>query len=418
MAQATAAFFFCLLCLLVLRSVDEVSTKRYIHLSRRQVIRGLLATTAFGVTAKYGSGCTSASSSSGSSSAEGQPITIGFIYVGPKDDYGYNQAHAEGAKGMASQLGSKVKLIEQASVPETSEVGEAMRSMIDTDGAVALFPTSFGYFDPHVIKTAAEYPEVQFFHAGGLYQEGKTPKNVGSYFGYIDEAQYVAGVVAALTSKSGKLGFVGAKPIPQVLRNINSFTLGARSVNPDATTQVIFTGNWAEPIKEAEASNSMADQGIDVITCHVDSPKVVIETAEKRGIFSVGYHANQSALAPKGYLTGAEWDWSNIYSKIAEDLLAGKTLMDDGVPHILRGGLKEGFCKLSDYGPAVSAATKQKADAVKAAFMDGKMVIYKGEIKDNTGKVVVASGEELKQQNPKLEQMDYLVEGVIGSIAS
>lgn len=114
-------------------------------------------------------------------------------------------------------------------------------------------------------------------------------------------------------SKSGNLGFVAAKPIPQVLRNINSFTLGARSIKPTITTQVIFTGDWSLPVKEAEATNSMIDQGADVITCHVDSPKVVMETAEKRGVFTSGYHANQSSLAPKGYLTGAEWDWTKVY---------------------------------------------------------------------------------------------------------
>lgn len=344
-------------------------------------------------------------------------MTIGFIYVGPKDDYGYNQAHAEGAAGMASKF-AWVKLVEEANVPETTAVVESMRSMIDIDGAKALFPTSFGYFDPHILKLAEEYPDVQFFHAGGLYQEGTHPQNVGSYYGYIDEAQYVSGIVAAMTSKSGKLGFIGAKPIPQVLRNINSFTLGARSVKPETTTQVVFTGNWAEPIKEAEATNSMVDQGIDVVTCHVDSPKVIMETAEKRGIYCTGYHANQLALAPKGYLTGAEWDWTNIYSQLAEEMHSGKTLMAGDIPHILRGGLKEGFCKLSDYGAAVSAEAKQAADAAKAQFMDGSMVIYKGELKDNQGNVVVAAGEELKQQDPKLEEMNYLVEGVLGSVGS
>jgi simple sugar transport system substrate-binding protein len=396
-----------------------VSKKRFLSLSRRQVIRGLLATTAFGITAKYGTGCSSAQSngSAGGSEDAGEQMTIGFIYVGPKDDYGYNQAHAEGAAGMAEKF-SWVKLVEEANVPETSAVAESMRNMIDIDGAKLLFPTSFGYFDPHILKMAEEYPDVQFFHCGGLYIEGQHPKNVGSYFGYIDEAQYVAGIVAGMTSKTSKLGFVAAKPIPQVLRNINSFTLGARSVNPEATTQVVFTGNWAEPIKEAEATNSMADQGIDVITCHVDSPKVVIETAEKRGIFSAGYHANQVALAPKGYLTGAEWDWTNIYSRLVEDVRSNKTLADGGIPHLLRGGLKDGFCKISDYGPAVSSEAKAAADTAKAQFMDGSMVIYKGELKDNRGNVVIAAGEELKQQDPKLETMNYLVEGVIGSVAS
>ena len=396
-----------------------MSKKRFLSLSRRQVIRGLLATTAFGITAKYGTGCSSAQSngSAGGSEDAGEQMTIGFIYVGPKDDYGYNQAHAEGAAGMAEKF-SWVKLVEEANVPETSAVAESMRNMIDIDGAKLLFPTSFGYFDPHILKMAEEYPDVQFFHCGGLYIEGQHPKNVGSYFGYIDEAQYVAGIVAGMTSKTSKLGFVAAKPIPQVLRNINSFTLGARSVNPEATTQVVFTGNWAEPIKEAEATNSMADQGIDVITCHVDSPKVVIETAEKRGIFSAGYHANQVALAPKGYLTGAEWDWTNIYSRLVEDVRSNKTLADGGIPHLLRGGLKDGFCKISDYGPAVSSEAKAAADATKAQFMDGSMVIYKGELKDNRGNVVIAAGEELKQQDPKLETMNYLLEGVIGSVAS
>ena len=396
-----------------------MSNRRLIHLSRRQMIRGLLATTAFGLTA-YGTGCTSsgtASNTSESPAAGDKQTAIGFIYVGPKDDYGYNQAHAEGAAGAAKKF-SWLKLVEEANVPETSAVAETMRSMIDTDGVVALFPTSFGYFDPHILKMAKEYPDVQFFHAGGLYQEGKTPKNIGSYFGYIDEAQYVAGVVAGLTSKSGKLGFVGAKPIPQVLRNINAFTLGARSVKPEITTQVIFTGNWAEPIKEAEATNSMADQGIDVITCHVDSPKVVMETAEKRGIFSSGYHADQSALAPKGYLTGAEWDWTNIYSKLAEEIHSGKKLMDGGIEHILRGGLKEGFCKLSPYGAAVNADAKKAGDDAKDKLAAGGFIIYKGGLKDNTGKVVIPAGVGLKQNDPKLEGMNYLVEGVIGSIAS
>ncbi|WAL62440.1 BMP family ABC transporter substrate-binding protein [Thermocoleostomius sinensis] len=388
-----------------------MSTIRFPHFSRRQVIRGLLATAAFGITTKL-SGCTSQGEAAG-----GEDLTVGFIYVGPKDDYGYNQAHAEGAAGMVQKHAS-VKLVEEANVPETTAVAESMRSMIDIDGATVLFPTSFGYFDPHILKLAEEYPEVQFFHAGGLYQEGVTPNNVGSYFGYIDEAQYIAGIVAALTSQTGKLGFIAAKPIPQVLRNVNSFTLGARSVKPEITTQVVFTGNWAEPIKEAEATNSMVDQGIDVVTCHVDSPKVVMETAEKRSIFCSGYHANQAALAPKGYLTGAEWDWTNVYSKIIEDVQAGKTLMDGSIPHILRGGLKEGFCKLSEYGPAVSEETKQAAETAKAQFLDGSMTIYKGEIKDNQGKVIIAGNEELKQQDPKLEEMNYLVEGVLGSVGS
>ncbi len=393
-----------------------MSTRRYLNLSRRQVIRGILATTAFGVTSKFGTGCSSSTGGQANSGGgEGKPLIIGFIYVGAKDDYGYNQAHAEGAAGVAKLAG--VKIVEQASVPETTEVQEAMRNMIEEDGATIVFPTSFGYFDPHILKVAQEYPEVQFLHCGGLYQEGM-PKNVGSYFGYIDEAQYVAGVVAGRTTKTGKLGFIGAKPIPQVLRNINSFTLGARTANPKVTTQVIFTGDWALPVKEAEAANSMADQGIDVLTCHVDSPKVIVETAEKRGIFSSGYHANQATLAPKGYLTGAEWDWTKVYSNYVEMIKAGKTLMNGGIPHLVRGGLKEGFLKMSPYGSAVAEAAKKDADGVKAKFMDGSMVVYKGELKDNAGKVVIPAGKNLKQQDIELEKINWLAEGVIGKVNS
>ena len=331
---------------------------------------------------------------------------VGFIYVGPRDDFGYNQAHAEGAAALKKL--KDVKVIEEEKVPETVAVEKTMDSMINLDGAILLFPTSFGYFDPHVLKLAQKYPKIRFEHAGGLWTD-KNPKNVGSYFGYIDECQHLSGIVAGYTSKTGKLGFVAAKPIPQVLRNINSYTLGARSVNPKVTTTVIFTGDWSMPVKEAEAANSLIDQGVDVLTMHVDSPKVIVETAERRGVFVTGYHANQAALAPKGYLTGAEWNWGKVYKDYIEWIQAGKSY-----PHLLRGGLKEEFVKVSPYGKAVSADAKKKADDAKAKFMAGTMVIYKGPLKDNTGKVVIAAGAEEKQTDVTLEKMDYLVEGVIG----
>jgi simple sugar transport system substrate-binding protein len=335
------------------------------------------------------------------------PITVGFIYVGPKTDYGYNQAHAQGAAAIAKLPGVKIR--EEEMVPEDAKVQKTMESMINLDGAKLIFPTSFGYFDPHILKEAGKNKGVTFLHCGGLYQEGKHPTNVGSYFGYIDEAEYVSGIVAGLSTKSNKLGFIAAKPIPQVLRNINSYTLGARSVNPKATTTVIFTGDWSMPVKEAEAATSLIDQGIDVLTAHVDSPKVIVETAERKGVFVTGYHANQSALAPKGYLTGAEWNWGKVYTDYIEMIQAGKPW-----PHLLRGGLKEGFVKVSPYGKAVSAEAKKKADAAKAKFMAGTMVVYKGPLKDNTGKVVIPAGVEHKQTDIALESMDYLVEGVVG----
>ena len=195
--------------------------------------------------------------------------TVGFIYVGPRDDFGYNQAHAEGAAAVKKMKG--VKVVEEERIPETVEVAKTMESMINLDGATLLFPTSFGYFNPYILEEAKKYPKIRFEHCGGLWTP-KDPKNAGSYFGYIFEAQYINGIIAGYMSKSGKLGFVAAKPIPQVLQNINAFTLGAQLVNPKSTTQVIFTGDWSLPVKEAEATNSMADQGIDVFTMHVDSP--------------------------------------------------------------------------------------------------------------------------------------------------
>lgn len=384
------------------------------RISRRHVVQGLLATGAFGVTSKLWTGCTPANHTvtSGTPAATGKELVMGFIYVGPKDDFGYNQAHFLGKEGVQG-----VKAIDQASVPETTEVQEAMRNMIEQDQATVLFPTSFGYFDPHILKLAADYPDVQFLHCGGLYDVAKHPKNVGSYYGYIDEAQYIAGIVAAHTTKTGKLGFVAAKPIPQVLRNLNSFTLGAKSIKPEIKTQVIFTGDWSLPVKEAEATNSLIDQGADVITCHVDSPKVVIETAEKRGVFTSGYHANQASLAPKGYLTGAEWNWQKVYSDYAKMIQAGKTLMNGGIPHLLRGGYKDNFVKISAFGPAVSAAAKQDAEAAKAKMMAGSLVIYKGGLKDNTGKEVVPAGQDYVTTAIELESMSWLVDGVIGKIA-
>lgn len=335
-------------------------------------------------------------------------LNVGFVYVGPRDDYGYNQAHSEGARELAKLPG--VKVLEEEKVPETNDVVQTMESMINLDGATVLFPTSFGYFDPHVIKAAGKHPKEVFFHCGGLYDASKHPKNVGTYFGYIDEAEYLNGIVAAHATKSKKLGFIAAKPIPQVLRNINAFALGARSVSPDITTTVVFTGDWSLPVKEAEAANGLIDQGVDVLTAHVDSPKVVVQTAEKRGVYSVGYHTSQASLAPKGYLTGAEWNWGKVYTSYVQALQAGKPW-----DHLVRGGMKSGFVKSSPYGAAVTTEAKTAAESVRAAMLAGDFVIFKGGLKDNKGKVVIPAGSDAKQTDPSLESMSYLVEGVVGS---
>jgi simple sugar transport system substrate-binding protein len=341
--------------------------------------------------------------------AQSAPITVGAIYVGPRDDFGYNQAHAEGVAQLKKMAG--VKVLEEENVPETQAVQKSMQGMISQDGAKLLFPTSFGYFDPHMLAVAGKNTGVRFAHCGGLWSQGKHPANTGSFFGYIDEAQYLNGVIAGHMSKSKKLGFVAAKPIPQVLRNINAFTMGARSVDPKITTTVIFTGDWSMAVKEAEATNSLADQGVDVFTMHVDGPKVIVETAAKRGKMVCGYHASQAKLAPQAYLTGAEWNWVTAYTTIIEAARSGKPH-----PNFVRGGLKDGFVKSSPYGSMVTEGARKNADAIRAKMMAGSFDIFAGELKDNTGKVVIAKGTALKQTDVTLESMNYLVEGVIGSV--
>ncbi len=335
-------------------------------------------------------------------------LTVGFIYVGPKDDFGYNQAHAEGAAAVRAMPG--VSVVEEENVAETVDVQKSMESMISFDGATFLFPTSFGYFDPHILAIAPKYPEVRFQHAAGLWQEGVHPSNVGSYFGYIGLGQYLNGIVAGHMTASGKLGFVAAKPIPQVLQNINSYLLGARQVDPSLTCQVIFTGEWSLAVKEAEATNALADAGCDAITCHVDGPKVVMETAAGRDCFVCGYHANQGPLAPDRYLTGAEWNWPGVYTRMVRTALEGGT-----IPNFDRGGLAEGYVKMSPLGPAVTDAARNRFEAVKAEMMKGGFAAYVGPLADNRGRQILGPGEVFLETDLALESMDYLVEGVIGA---
>ncbi len=349
----------------------------------------------------------SAGCGAGAQSGGNSELAVGFVYIGPRDDFGYSQAHADAAAAVKKMPG--VRVLEEERVADTVDCQKTMKSMIDLDGVRVVFPTSFGYYDPHTLKVAAEHPEIWFLHCGGLYEPGKHPTNVGTFFGYIDECEYLSGIVAAHSTKTRMLGFVAGKPIPQVLRNVNAFMLGARSVDPAITCKVIFTGDWYLPVKEAEATNNLIDSGADVVTCHVNSPKVVIETAEKRGIFTCGYHTSQAVLAPKGYLTGSEWCWEKVYTEYVRTIQAGKE-----VPHFVRGGLREGFVKPSPYGPAVGEAARQAADRAKARFLDGSFVIFQGPLKANNGKLVIPEGKTYPQTAIELESMDYLVEGVIG----
>ncbi len=332
-------------------------------------------------------------------------LVVGVVYVGARDDFGWNQAHAVAIKALKQVPG--VKVVEEENVPETDAVSKSMESMINLDGAGLILATSFGYYQPFVIDLAKKYPDVQFRHAAPLWNKDKDPKNAGSYFGYLNQAHYVNGVAAGLCTKKNKIGFVAAKPIASVLSNINSVLLGARSTNPNATVQVIFTGDWSLPVREAEAANALVDAGCDVITCHVDGPKVVIETAEKRGAMSCGHNASQAPLAPKGFITGAEYKWETIYKGYAAELADKKPL-----PNFLVGGYEVDYVRNTPFGAAATDPA-QKAALAAIEGLRNKKPIYVGQLKDNKGKVVI--DKTYDNLDPYLDKMDYLLEGVIGS---
>ncbi|MEJ8472524.1 BMP family ABC transporter substrate-binding protein [Roseibium algae] len=361
--------------------------------------RSLLQSSAAGIIGLSATGLPRAAFASG--------LTVGIVYVGPRDDFGWNQAHAVAAAALKEVPG--VTVVEEENVPETVAVTKSIESMINLDGANLIFATSFGYYKPFVLDLASKYPDVEFRHAAPLWSEGD-PTNAGSYFGYLDQAHYVDGIAAGLSTKTNKLGFVAAKPIGTVLRNINSFLLGAKKVNPDATVQVIFTGEWSMPVREAEAANALVDAGCDVLTCHVDGPKVVIETAETRGIKCCGHNASQAPLAPNGFITGAEYKWETIYKMFAADLTEGKAL-----PNMTGGGFDKDYVQNTAYGAGATPEAIAAADAARAEVTAGKP-IFNGPINKQDGTPLLAAGASLDNYEPSLNQTDYLIEGVIGSI--
>jgi len=334
-----------------------------------------------------------------------KPITVGFIYAATRNDYGWNQAHAVAARRIAALPG--VKLVEQERVPETVQVERVMESMIQLDGAKVVFPTSFGFW-PFIQKLAPKYPDVLFIHGGALWKEGD-PKNAIGYRGYMEEPHYLCGIAAGRMTKTGKLGFIGSKPLYFIFNNCNGFVLGARSVRPDATCRVVITGDWDNPVKEAQAVNALADQGVDVIIADVDGPKVAIETAERRGIYSCGYHTDLSALAPKGFLTGAEWNWA----KAGDFVRAWQT--GGTYPNLLRGGFKDGMVAISPFGKSVPEDVRQEVLKARQGFVDDTRKLYKGPLKDNEGKQVLAPGQVVSNtDNDYKVNVKWLVEGAIG----
>ncbi len=334
--------------------------------------------------------------------AQAAPLTIGYIYVGPEKDYGYNTSMDRGRLFVEKNI-KGVKTLHVENIPETAEVEKVMERMIRS-GATIIFATSYGYLD-YAISLGKKYPKVTFLHAGGL----KLGDNVGTYWANSDDAMYLAGMAAGAVSKSGKLGFIGAFPIPQVVRSINAFTLGAQSVNPAVTTTVVWTGGWLLPPKEAEAANSLIDAGIDVIGGQVDSPITYAQTAEKRGIHAVGKDVDVSSFAPKAVLTGASWNWGPTMLKLVNETQAGKWKAS----HV-RGDMKDGTVVLDKFGPAVPESMRQTILAKKAEILADKLKVWSGPITSQDGKPMLAAGVPMPME--QLESMQVFVKGVIGTV--
>jgi basic membrane protein A and related proteins len=328
--------------------------------------------------------------------------TLGYIYVGPEKDYGYNTSMDLGRQYVEKNLpGTRTLHVEN--IPETAEVEKVMERMA-RNGADIIFATSYGYLD-YAIALGQKYPKVAFLHAGGLKLGG----NVGTYWANSDDAMYLAGMAAGAVSKSGKLGFIAAFPIPQVIRSINAYTMGAQVMNPNATTSVVWTGGWLLPAKEAEATNSLIDAGVDVIGEQVDSPMTIAQTAEKRGIHVVGKDVDVSSLAPRAVLTGASWNWGPTMLKLAKEIEAGTWK-----PSHVRGDLKDGTVVLDKFGPAVPEAARKTILAKKTAIVTDQFVVWSGPIVGQDGKEMLSPGKKMPME--QLESMGAFVKGVQGTI--
>jgi basic membrane protein A len=332
---------------------------------------------------------------------------IGFIFIGTKDDYGYNQAAYLGSEAVEKAF-PDMKILRKENVPEDANAERVMEEMI-RQGAKIIFPTSYGHLDP-AINVANRHKDVVFLHQGGL----KTTENVGTYMGNIWETVYLSGVAAGHMTKTNKLGYIAAIPIPQVLLNINAFTLGARSVNPEATVSAVFTGSWCDPGMQAQAANTLIDQKIDVLTQHQDCTKTIIETAESRGAMSVGYHADGSELAPNGWITAPVWDWGDVFVKMAKTVEEGKFAGSEYAGKY-RMGVESGVVKLAPFGKQVPQQVQDEVLKLKDEIVNGTFHPFNAEIKDQAGKVHFTKGETAPTIE-QLESTDFFVEGVIGSI--
>jgi basic membrane protein A len=334
-------------------------------------------------------------------SAQDKPsLTVGAIYVGSVNDYGYNRAMKDGLEEMKRNIPG-LKLIEAENVPETAESERIMEGMVQ-QGAKLIFATSFGH-QQFAFNVAKAHPDVVFEHAGGWMQA----PNFGNFFGATQSAWFAMGVAAGKLTKSNTLGFVVGLPIGYAIGNINAFEMGARSVNPQAQTRVVVTGGWADKTKEAAAANALIDQGADVLTMHVDSPATILQIAESRAAYSIGFQSIEARqLVPKGWLTGLGFTWGPFMTATAKDVIAGTFK-----PSMVRQGLGEGMITVAPFGTAVPADVREPVTAAADRVAKG-FNPFTGPITDNTGVVRIKDGESWG--GDKMGTFDWYVEGVIG----
>lgn len=337
---------------------------------------------------------------------------VGFIMVGPKDDFGYNQAVYEGAMAVEEAY-PDLEVLTAENVPETDEAARVMEGMIDK-GAKIIFATSFGHLDA-ALTVAAENPDVVVVHQGGTVEDDM-PANFGTYFGTVYEPVYLAGILAGAATETNKLGYVYAFPIPQTIANINAFQLGAASVNPDAETYVVNTSNWCDPAAQAQAASSLLGQDVDVLTQHQDCTATITKAAEDAGAFVVGYHADASELAPEGWLGGSEWAWTDLYIDLVKVALDGDFTGSDYNANY-RVGYKDGknpFVQ-SEFGPSVSDETKQAVEeALERISTTGSP--FEGPILANDGETVLFEEGEIGEYDTAEGKNSLFVEGVVGEI--
>ncbi|MFZ3139693.1 BMP family ABC transporter substrate-binding protein [Polaromonas sp.] len=335
--------------------------------------------------------------------AKAEPLKIAFAYVGPVGDGGWTYAHDNGRKAVEKEFGDKVVTSFVEKVPESADAERVIRDMAG-QGAQLIFGTTFGYMEP-MLKVAGDLKDVKFEHATGY----KTADNLRTYDSRTYEGAYMAGVVAGKMSKSGTLGVVGSVPIPEVVRNINSFTLGAQSVNPKITTKVVWVNEWFNPPKETEAATALINGGADVLFQNTDS-SAVLQTAEKMGKRAFGWDSDMTAYGPKAHLASAVINWGPYYIKSVGDALEGKWTGGTSA----WWGVKEGAIDLVSIAADVPDDTKKRIDEVKAGLKDGSFAIWKGPIMDNTGKQLLA--KDVVADDKFLGGLKTYVKGVEGKV--